>query len=250
MPASDEQPWSGLHHLGRNYDAGRAVSTFEYFFENIRPNLVEIPALPTIENLSNGWLSGRIMIRYAVRAEMHFRFAVGRHYVEIKEGAFGFVLMRDDLESMIYFMRRAVDQIVQSYCLKFSEVKNKIDVPTIGAALGLRRNGSDKHPELQDILFGNSSDKISDDSGFLDVLDEISNSYKHGFLTSESDNYRSIEYPNIVIFDYKYNKFDTVPVIHNHNAFHLMMGFQDAIRRILKNAEALPVAWSGAQRAI
>lgn len=249
MRSSDEQPWSGLHHVEKNYDAGRKASTFEYFFENVRSYIGEIPILPHIDGLSNGFLSGRMVVRYAVRAEMCFRSAVERHYKEIKFGVSDFVVMRDDLEAMIYFMRKTIDQIVQSYCMKFSQEKGKVEVSTIGAALGLRRNKSIANIEIQEILFGNNSDKLPDESGFLNILDEISNSYKHGFLTSESDSFRAIEFPNIVLFEYKYNNFTNIAVVHNHNAFHIMMGFQDAVRRILKNAGSLPPAWSGAQRA-
>jgi hypothetical protein len=245
----ERQPWDALDHVEVNYDAGRPMATFDYFFAKFTPNIRFLPQLPSVEGRVNGLLIGGVLLRYAARAEEHFRAAIVRHEIEVREGQISKIVSRDDLESMIYFMRRCVDLLVQSYCLNFSENKSAIKVDSIGKALLLKGADRVRYADMLAIFLGDLEGRESDETNFLSILNDISNSYKHGFLISESDVFRSLTFPNIVLFEYKNNKFENTAVVHNHNAYHIMMGFQDTIRRILKNAGAMPNAWMELQNA-
>ncbi|WP_156398393.1 hypothetical protein [Caulobacter sp. Root1455] len=249
MREDERQPWDALDHVEINYDAGRPMATFDYFFAKFSSNIKFFPQLPSVEGRVNGLLIGGVLLRYAARAEEHFRAAIARHKIEVRDGQVSKIVSRDDLESMIYFMRRSVDLLVQLYCLSFSEDKSAIEVDSIGRALTLKGAGRARNADMIAVLFGDVAGREPDRTNFLSILNGISNSYKHGFLISESDVFRAVEFPNIVLFEYKNNKFSNAAIVHNHNACHIMMGFQDAIRRILKNAGALPNAWAELQSA-
>ncbi|HWW25153.1 MAG TPA: hypothetical protein VNZ85_04570 [Caulobacter sp.] len=249
MSDGERQPWNALDHVEVNYDAGRPMATFDYFFSKFSPNIRFFPQLPSVEGRVNGLLIGGVLLRYAARAEEHFRAAIARHEMEVRDGQISKIVSRDDLESMIYFMRRSMDLLVQLYGLNFSEDKSAIKVDSIGRALTLKGTDRDNNADMLAILFGDASGREGDGTNFLSTLNDISNSYKHGFLISESDVFRTLEFPNIVLFEYKKNNFINTAIVHNHSAYHVVMGFQDAIRRILKNAGVMPDAWAELQRA-
>ncbi|WP_146618531.1 hypothetical protein [Rhizobium sp.] len=227
-----EQPWGDLPE--KNYDAGRPAASYAPSpFKHV--NIVHMPKI-------NG-LTAMSVVRYALRAERHFLNAQRQHR-EAFSSHFGagdqISLMRDELELMIYCMRKSLDHLIQGVFSKLYqselELTGSIAVDSLGRALmpNLRR----KYPELSAVVLGADAEKSSN---FFEVVNELSNAFKHGFLVPESVAYCSPDRPNILVFDVPNKSVNEIPVVHNHTAVHLMMGYQDVFDRLLVDLGAQPL---------
>ena len=211
------------------------------------PNAGYMPHFPIVDNLINGNLIGWLAMDYVFRAQRHFDRAQALH-----PKAFGtsptigtFELLREELELMIYCMRKAIDHLIQGAALKFELqailATGKIETDSLGRAIWERQKASTTHGDLLACFFG-TADAPADPTGFLTNLNTVSNSYKHGFFLPESQGYGSPYAPTIVLFDKAGNDLRQPPVVHNHHAGHLAMGFQDTIDRLLMAFGSKPLA--------
>ena len=148
--------------------------------------------------------------------------------------------MQDELELMIYCMRKSLDQFIQgiyssTYSKELGET-GKVAVDSVGSVLNARQKKT--VPELVRRVFGDDEGKIC---RFLTILNIVSNCYKHGYFLPDSLAFASPERPNIVLFDIANRAILGTPTVHNHAAVHLMMGYQDVFDRLLAETGARPL---------
>lgn len=140
-----------------------------------------------------------------------------------------------EVESMVYLMRRVLDCLTQlTYLMTDSEefLKTKrIAHSEIGRALEISR----KETNFAKIIVGDGALYEEDLTGFLKIINELFNSFKHCMMHEESNLLIGAEQPTIVSYYAKYNDHKTEILYHNHSAHHIMMGFQDSIQRIIRN---------------
>lgn len=105
----------------------------------------------------------------------------------------------------------------------------KIEISSIGSVK--------KGHIIHNIIFGDNG-YIKDETNFLDILNDVSNSFKHSILNAETLGIVSsnLNNPTIVSFYAKYNNLSKIEY-HSHSLIEFMMGFQDNLKRIAKNQE-------------
>jgi len=245
MMADFPQPWHGLVEV--NYDSGRPRETYKSLLVyHHGPNAGHMPQFPTAEGLVNGALIGLLAMQYVFRAERHFSNAEhwhGKAYSEtFVPGAFE--RLKEELELSVYCMRKAIDHLIQGACLKFEFTtiisSGNLPIDSLGKLIWCKDNAPERHPQVIEAFFGVLKTP-TDPTNFLPTLNIISNSYKHGFFLPEAQAYGSPNAPNIVLFDKEKNDLRRPPIVHNHDACHLVMGFQDTINRLLGEFGSRPM---------
>ena len=105
----------------------------------------------------------------------------------------------------------------------------KIKISSIGS---VKNNSSHI---IHDIIFGGNS-YVKDETNFLNILNDVSNSFKHSILNAEALGIASANpnIPTIVSFYAKNNDLSKIEY-HSHNLIEFMIGFQDNLNRIAKN---------------
>lgn len=140
-----------------------------------------------------------------------------------------------EIEAMVYIMRRVLDSLVQlSYLLTnypdFDKTK------TIGHnEIGRFVDKEIAITDLEKVIIGDGASYQKDETGFLSVINDLFNSFKHCLMHDESYSLMCPDVPTIVSYQAKRNNHNNEIIFHNHNAYHIMMGFQDNVLRILKN---------------
>jgi hypothetical protein len=140
-----------------------------------------------------------------------------------------------EVESIVYLMRRVLDSLVQlSYLLTnytdFEQTRT-IAHNKIGEFLDKQQPTTD----LERIITGDGINYERDKTGFLRIINDLFNSFKHCLMHDESYQLVCINTPSVTSYQAKYNKHSNEIIYHNHNAYNIMMGFQDSVIRILNN---------------
>ena len=112
-----------------------------------------------------------------------------------------------------------------------SEPSKKMKPDGIGELLGKNGGKFAVYP----VFLGAESKFAVDGSNFLRILNDLFNSVKHSVVHQESHSLFGREFPTVISFSSKNNNFTDGYKYHNHNAYHLMMGFQDCVARVLIN---------------
>lgn len=230
----------------RNYDAGRPMSTFKY----IDFSTFNLPPYPQIPKLCNPFLVSMRFVQSLRLINIKFKNCLRLHNL-IAGNISGQILdttnpgdlvmaptnmykYKNDLENIVYIMRRVLDTLVQlTYILCNHEVFNsdkRIFFDSIGSVLSSRADGS----KVKDIIIGGNG-FAEDKTEFLDTLNDLSNAYKHTLINDETFNLIGVEVPTIVGLSVRYSDHNKPIYYHNHNSFHIVMGFQDCVIRIIEN---------------
>jgi hypothetical protein len=101
----------------------------------------------------------------------------------------------------------------------------------IGCVADLKSASND----FEAILIGDGNEYAGDATNFLSTINSLFNSYMHCLMHEESCMLMGIHFPTLVSYYAKKNNYNKEILHHNHNAFHIMMGFQDNVLRIIKN---------------
>lgn len=132
-------------------------------------------------------------------------------------------------------MRRILDSLVQlSYLLtnyQDFEATKTIEYNEIGRFLDETHSTTD----LEKIILGSDDGYSKDPTDFLRIINNLFNSFKHGLMHDESYRLVGADLPTVTSFQAKKNKHSGEIIYHNHNLYHIMMGFQDSVMRILNN---------------
>lgn len=163
-----------------------------------------------------------------------------------------------EVEGMVYLMHRVIDSLVQvsSVMIGWERFQKtlKIEVDSIGSLL-YRKNKDDLHnhlEQLSSIICGDGvtykvdslgkiyqtkkqiTCTITEDAFFI-VINELFNSFKHSLMHDESLSPQLTSHPAVLSYQTEHNNHRSNIIVHNHNIFHLVMGFQDAVSRIFEN---------------
>lgn len=229
-----------------NYDAGRKMETFQF----VEPNMYDFMKFPSMPQLCNTALVGirihqsLIIInkKFSQCIEMHRGILQGDGNNTIfspHKGTLTFTPsivheFKTELESIVFIMRRILDSLVQLTDLMVNftsfERTKTLGHESIGSVLSPNAKGS----IVKGIIVGDDVFE-KDTTKFLEISNNLFNGFKHSLMHDESFNEIGAEYPTFVGFFVKYANHTRTIQYHNHNAYHLMMGFQDCIARILRN---------------
>lgn len=236
-----------------NYDAGRKMATFQF----VEPNMYDFMSFPRMPQLCNTALVGMRIHQSLIIINKKFAQCVEMHRVILQgggnntafspqKGATNFspsivYEFKTELESIIFIMRRVLDSLVQltDLMVNFSlfEKTKTLGHESIGSVLSPKA----KDTVVKGIIVGNETFE-KDTTNFLEISNNLFNGFKHTLMHDESFNQIGVEYPTFVGFLVRYADHKKTIQYHNHNAYHLMMGFQDCIARILRNQNSYRAA--------
>lgn len=218
-----------------NYNAGRPVKSlvfdrFIFFDVELTKRLPPIKEIPLLfaPLLSKFLISQKIQY-------IHREMLVLKNNFENKDLTKWDILYsyKDVLETVIFHMKRVIDSLVQltSVLVNYDDIraKHKLTVDSLGLLLG-----NPKKYEESKIIIGDDIYSF-DNTSFLYIINNLFNSFKHCLIHSESYLLFGREYPTILTDYAKQNDYTKIMEYHNHNAYHILMGFQDTIIRITDN---------------
>ncbi|WP_418657838.1 hypothetical protein [Citrobacter werkmanii] len=135
-------------------------------------------------------------------------------------------------EFFVAMIRSFFDEMVQLTYLLINEVSDNL-IDSIGSLI----RDQNKNRECYNVFFGDNDVYIKDDSEYLVIINNLSNSIKHSSLHYESYSSYPLS-PNILSFYKKNNTFkNNDVVIHNHNVVDVFLGFKANFHRIIKNQQ-------------
>lgn len=230
-----------------NYDAGRKMNTFQF----IEYNMHDFMNFPSIPQLFNGSLVGMRIYQSLLFINKKFDYCLeiyktikSDNIIEAQLKAIQtsnpspYYEFKIELESIVFNMRRILDSLVllTNLTVDFSlvEKSKKIECSSIGQIL---YSSKVKNSTIKDIILGNELYE-KDSTNFLNIINDLANCFKHTLIHDESFSLIGVDFPTIVGFYAEHNNYNNpnnVIQYHNHNAYHLMMGFQNCIERILRN---------------
>lgn len=233
-----------------NYDAGRVMATYQPL--GLSAFSGDFPSYPSIPQICNSSLVVTSICQRLRLIQEKFNAACFLHKA-IVSGSLPLIPLdapdagnlaclpthiyryKLEIESIVYLMRRVLDCLAQlTYLItdadKFERTK-RIAHNEIGRALDISTQGTD----FSKIIVGGSERYENDATGFLKIINELFNSFKHCLMHDESYMLIGEENPTIVTYHAKHNDHSSMIVFHNHSAHHIMMGFQDTVLRILRN---------------
>lgn len=147
---------------------------------------------------------------------------------------------RFSCENWIYQMRRTLDSIVQ-YASLISEHESKehrVYKIQVSGIDDLLKSGGNNTQTFQ-MLFDCTTLEEADPTEFLKIINDVFNAMKHHWIHEGKTNTFCEEWPTIRTFYTKNNDPEKYGLfLHNHNCFHLMMGFQDMVRQCLSNLKS------------
>ncbi|WP_460275502.1 hypothetical protein [Celeribacter sp. ULVN23_4] len=229
-----------------NYDAGRKAETY-------RPKMIglrDFPSYPDLERLAN---SGLVVLRLIdnIRfidakfqqllrmnfspVENIFDDAAGGVTLCAKPTSFG--AYKFESEALVFQMRHCLDTLCRlTELLCDAERVNRekrFRCDNVGALFGKY-----KKSQVANIVRGLAQSCESDQTDFLKISNDLFNAMKHTHMNAETQMLYGADTPTIVAYGALNGKHRDVITYHNHNAYHLMMGFHDTIDRILSNQRA------------
>lgn len=236
-----------------NYDAGRKMETFQF----VEPNMHDFMNFPSMPQLCNTALVGMRIHQSLIIINKKFAHCIEMHRVILQGGGNNTVFspqkgtaifspsivheFKTELESIIFIMRRVLDSLVQltDLMVNFSSFEK---TKTLGhESTGSVLSPKAKNTVVKGIIIGDETFE-KDTTKFLEISNNLFNGFKHSLMHDESFNQIGAEYPTFVGFLVKYANHKKTIQYHNHNAYHLMMGFQDCIARILRNQNSYRTA--------
>ncbi|HHE0526545.1 TPA: hypothetical protein ACN360_002317 [Vibrio parahaemolyticus] len=231
-----------------NYDSGRGLDTFQY----INPDFFDFMKYPSMPQFCNANLVGMRIYQSIIIINKKFYQCVDmyRLILENNDGCIDCSIgqqseilspsilyeFKTEMESIIFIMRRVLDSLVQLTDLMVNftsfEKAKKLENDSIGSLF----SNKPKNMEVKGIILGNEVYE-KDTTKFLETSNNLFNGFKHSLMHDESFRIIGIDYPTFVGFLVKHTDHKREIQYHNHNAYHIMMGFQDCIERILRNQE-------------
>jgi len=91
-----------------------------------------------------------------------------------------------------------------------------------------------KSPETEFCCFYGANQTDEKIRTFVDLLNRLGNAMRHQAMFADSYSHFGADYPTVIGYETPWNALKEA-VWHNHNAYHLMMGFQDTSRNVLRH---------------
>lgn len=138
-------------------------------------------------------------------------------------------------ESLILQMRRSIDSFIQwAVLIDMAPEEVRSSKLTESGLADLLKCGGNKNEVFRRLL-GSLSLADADQTGFLHVINDLFNAIKHHWPHEDSHSLICTEWPTVLSYYAKHNDTSGEVVYHNHNAFHVMMGYQDIMRKFVTN---------------
>lgn len=222
-----------------NFDAKRSISTYKRIFRN-EVNVFDInyyfPQYPSIPYYLNTTLSVIEILKYCSHIEVEFE-NLRQEWREMHQ-KYHFTIpysFKIRIFDLVIHMRRVIDSLIAlTYILVHYKTLLKdyvLRIDSIGESLKRQDD------IVSQIIFGNDKLYKKDETNFLRILNNLSNSFKHSVMHCESESIysRDKDNPSIVSYYQQKNRFNQILEDHNHSLCHFVMGFQDTFVRILEN---------------
>lgn len=227
-----------------NYDAGRKMATYAPIQLSIYK---DFPAYPSIPMICSGAIVAiniserfrHVHQKFESICQLH-KLVISRtieppNTAEMGEVFAPHMTYKMEVEALVYHMRRILDSLTQlTYLITNKDEFNKnkaIAHNEIGRVVDIKTANND----FEAVLIGNGNEYTGDSTGFLATINSLFNGFKHCLMHEESCILMGVDTPTIVSYHAKNNNHNNEIVYHNHNAFHIMMGFQDNVIRIIEN---------------
>lgn len=228
-----------------NYNANRSMNTFNY----IDPHSIHLGPLPDLPQLLNTNLAKLRILQSIKIINKKFHNSIGLHQDILNNRAYStFSLteesieerllpvaiyeLKTELETIVYLMRRILDTVVQlvDVLINFDEFEKtkKIKSQSIGDVL------KNKDSSLSKVILGDDIYE-PDSTNFLQTSNDLFNSYKHTLIHDNTYSQISLQFPAFCSYSVKYSDHKKIITYHNHNAYHIMMGFEGCLIRICNN---------------
>lgn len=233
-----------------NYDAGRLMSSYAPMSLSMYSK--SFPQYPSMPMLCNSSLVVQAICQKTRMIHAKFTSILSYHqellseninkipldspkYSELVSSPALIYKYKLEAESIVFLIRRVLDSLVQlTYLLtnyEDFEVTNVIEYNSIGQFLNITNPSKD----IEKIIIGDEKTYKSDFTNFFSVINDLFNSFKHCLMHDESYTLICPELPTITSYQANRNKHAKKIIYHNHNAYHLIMGFQDNVARVLSN---------------
>lgn len=128
-------------------------------------------------------------------------------------------------EQIVYWLRKITDEFISLiYLLKQLKITGnypeKIKISSIGALLKSLKND-------EELLY----DSVKKHVKFLNLLNDISNGFKHSILNAQTPNYRGVDEP-VVFALVAFNDSLNIPKFHQVSLRHLLSNFCDFLESV------------------
>jgi len=125
-------------------------------------------------------------------------------------------------EQIFYWLRKTADELIGlvyilDYHKKNNKFPSKIKINSIGNLL----NEENFIPELFDSF-----------RGFLKIVNEISNGYKHSFINSQAHSYHGEYYPVVFAYTLDYNNLKNEPQFHAYKFSDILENYNTFLTEI------------------
>ncbi len=237
-----------------NFDAGREASTWEPKAISHRdfpvyPNVFRLAASPVVvfrlvDNIR--YIDAKFQHIVNFHSENLSRMqssvidrADGGASLCAKPTALG--MYKLESEALIFQMRHCLDTLCRLTELlvdadKVNEERS-FRCDFVGTLFSNKKNG-----QVANIIRGLGGNFEGDTTDFLRISNDLFNTMKHSHINAETQTVFSTDCPSIVALQLFNGKDKHEVTYHNHNAYHLMMGFHDSIDRILVNQKTFLAA--------
>lgn len=229
-----------------NYDAGRSMSTYAPFDLNMN----DFPETSNVIGLCNLRLVAMRIVqtvrlinkKFDCCIKVHKEILQGKantildspHSVDLVKSPSAIHECKIECESIVFQMRRVLDSLVQltSFLVDPDRINEDKEVrfDSVGRVIHLGK----KAGEVGKIVLGDSF-YHEDLTGFIEISNDLFNGFKHSLVNDETFNLVGEEWMTIVGYSVKQSNYNNIVQYHNHNSYHIMMGFEDCVRRILIN---------------
>ncbi|MEZ9839523.1 hypothetical protein AB4323_20570 [Vibrio sp. 10N.261.52.C11] len=145
-------------------------------------------------------------------------------------------------EELITCMKSILDYLVQLTSImvdrETSVSKNKVLKSELGNLGAINTPSS----VLEKLICGDGEGYMRDNSEFLTIINELSNSIKHSMIHCWTYNEYPDSEPIILSYQAKSNKFSNPIIYHCHSLEQLMIGFRNTVKRLLWNQKRYSVS--------
>ncbi|TNE65327.1 MAG: hypothetical protein EP336_12955 [Rhodobacteraceae bacterium] len=226
-----------------NYDAGRKAETY-------KPKVIalnDFPDYPSLHHLANSCLVVMRLVDNVRFVDAKFQQLLRMDFSPVEniidDAAGGVTLCakptsfgtyKFESEALVFQMRHCLDTLCRlTELLCDAERVNRekrFRCDSVGALFGTQKNS-----QAANIVRGLSRSYESDQTDFLKISNDLFNAIKHTHMNAEAQRLFGADVPTIVAYGNPTGRQRDIIPCHNHNVYHLMMGFHDTIDRILSN---------------
>lgn len=238
----------------RNYDAGRSANTFQVIdlsYLHLAPfgsvGLVLTARYrhihQTFGDVYNTWQSLRAKTCGKAFKPFDETTTFAEFLRDINLDSRGLRAYHFLNESLVFQFRKFFETYLQmAQIYKFREtaasghdIPKKLQIDSLGS---LKYTVGKKGLNDLSVLFYGSDGEKSPDYEFLSLINDLGNASRHDAYFDDVYSLIGVDVPTLVGIELRLDGSNSKATYHNHNCFHLMMGFQDVTQRIMERSKA------------